>query len=348
MAEERKEEELAQDLAEALRKSEKVVLTCHTNADGDALGSTLGLRKVLMNMGKKATVVTPDLAPTIYSWMPGFKTLMTYERQTEDCDKIIDEADLIIMMDFNCLKRIKSLGDKLESVEGKGRILIDHHTDPEVEADVFISYPAAAATCEITYRMLMLGGLDEYIDIEAASNFYSGVVTDTGGLSYNSSSPELYILVAKMLSKGIDKVYIHDKIFNNKSIRRLKLNGYAIEKKLHRVDKLPIAFMSLSREELESYNYQTGDTEGLVNIPLQAKDLIMSCLILERNDMNKMSFRSKGDFPVNEFSAKYFGGGGHHNAAGGTYIGTISQAVKEFKKDIIEFYEEWSSRASKK
>ncbi len=339
--------EVARAIANEIKSAQKVVLTCHTNADGDALGSTLGMKRIITNMGKHAEVITPDLAPTIYSWMPGFKTLHAYEREQADCDKMIDEADLIVMMDFNDLKRIKSLGEKICSVEGKRSVLIDHHLDPIFTADVMYSRPQASATCEIAFRALLATELKDYVDETAATLFYTGIVTDTGGLSYNSSSPELYELVAEILRYGIDKVKIHDKIFNNKSVRRLKLNGFAIEKKLHRIEKLPVSIMVLTDFDLQKYNYKTGDTEGLVNVPLQVKDIMVSCLIMERPDCIKISLRSKGDFPVNEFSARYFGGGGHLNAAGGSYDGTIEEATEIYRKNIVTFYHEWAERQSK-
>ncbi len=339
-------EEKVKAFADIVKRSERVVLTCHVNADGDALGSTLGFRRVLMNMGKTADVITPDLAPTSYAFMPGYKTLRAYERQVEECDALIDRADLIVMMDYNDLGRIKTLGEKIGSCNVT-KILVDHHLEPQVSAEVMVSEPEASATCQIIYKLLLDAGFGEYVDVEATSNFYAGIITDTGGLSYNSSSPELYEMVADMLRKGIDKSFIHDKIFNNKTIRRLKLQGYALHKKLHRIEGTPITVMALSAQELEQFSYNTGDTEGFVNIPLQVKDVIVSCFIMERPDGIKISLRSKGEFPVNEYSGKYFGGGGHLNAAGGTYHGTLADAVAVFREPIVEFYYRWLKRTAK-
>lgn len=334
-------DDMAGSFAEIVGRSQKIVLTCHVNADGDALGSTLGFRKTLINMGKEATVVTPDLAPTSYAWMKGYKTLVCYERQQEEADALIDSADLIVMMDYNDLGRVRKLGEKLKTLIGKPTLLIDHHLAPAVRADVMISRPAASATCQILFKMLVAAGLSEHIDTEAATNMYTGVVTDTGGLSYNSDDPELYELVAAMLRMGVDKTRVHEKIFNNKSVKQLKLQGFALNRRFHRVERLPIAVMSLSAGELEQYNYTTGDTEGLVNIPLQVRDISISCLIMERPDGIKISLRSKGDFPVNEYAARYFGGGGHLNAAGGSFDGSIEDAVEAYRRTIVDFYTHW-------
>lgn len=339
-------DEMAGDFARIVNGSQKIVLTCHTNADGDALGSTLGFRQALINMGKQATVITPDLAPTTYAWVKGFKTLRCYDRQTEECDAILDEADLIVMMDFNDLSRVKLLGEKISALQTP-RLLIDHHLDPNVSADVSISRPHASATCQIIFKLLLAAGMGEYLDMDALTNFYSGIVTDTGGLSYNSSDPEIYYLVAELMARGVDKTFVHDKIFNNKTVKILKLEGYALGRKFHRIEKLPLAVMALSKSELDYYNYNTGDTEGFVNIPLQVRDIICSCLILERPDCVKMSFRSKGDFPVNEYAAKYFGGGGHLNAAGGSFHGPVEDALRLYTETIADFYKRWMKRTAK-
>lgn len=337
---------VVQAFANAVKDSNKVVLTCHTNADGDALGSTLGLREVLLNMGKEATVITPDLAPTSYSWIRGFKTLKCYERMTEECDALLDAADLIICMDFNDVTRTKVMSDKLSSLSTK-RVLIDHHLDPIITADVFISHPEASSTCQMAYALVLKAGLADYLNENAIANFYTGIVTDTGALSYNSSDPELYELVADMLRRGLDKNAIHEKIFQNKFMRQLKLQGFALGRRFHRVERYPIALIALSAEELERHNYNTGDTEGFVNIPLQVRDIMVSCLILERPDCIKMSFRSKGEFPVNEYSAKYFGGGGHLNAAGGSFHGKLEDAIELYRTSIVDFYTRWMKRTAK-
>ena len=334
-------------LVSTIEATQNFVITCHVNADGDALGSTLALRKVLINMGKKATVITPDLAPTYFSWMPGFKTIKAYERETECCDAIIDEAQTIVVMDYNDLKRVKTLGDKLATCTGKKIVMLDHHIDPQLHADVSFSDPASPATCSLLFDVLREAGYASYIDADVATDIYTGILTDTGGLNYNSSDPSIYLQVADLLRLGIDKPYIHDRVFNNKTVRRLKLLGYTLSKKMQRIEHYPLAIMTLDIKELEKYNYNTGDTEGFVNYPLQVKDIIATAFIMERPDGVKISLRSKGDFPVNEFSAQYFGGGGHKNAAGGNYVGSLEDAIRIYKDNIVDFYAKWLKQNAK-
>lgn len=332
--------EVIEHFRQVIESNSRFVLTCHTNPDGDALGSTLGLRQVLLNMGKEAQVITPDLAPTFYSWINGYKTIKAYERELEACDVIIDNADVIIMMDYNSLDRVKSMAEKIKSVN-KTKILIDHHIDPSIDVDVFFSNPEEPATCSYVYQILKEAGYEKYISLDAATNFYAGIMTDTGGLSYNSSNPMIYYIVAQLLEMGIDKMKVHEKIFNNKHMRQLKLLGFTLGCRMRRIAKKPLTIMALSAADLDRFNYNTGDSEGFVNYPLQARDVVANVLILERPDCIKLSIRSKGEFPVNEFAARYFGGGGHLNAAGGTYHGALEDAVKIYENNIVRFYEEW-------
>lgn len=327
-------------LKNVILQNQTFVLIPHINPDGDALGSTLGLSRILNNLGKTSTVIAPDNAPSFYSWIPGIKQLMVYERQQAECDAIIDNSQVIFYLDFNCLQRLKTLGEKLISHKAV-KVMIDHHLYPEIETDLMFSDPSAPATCELVFNIMQEAGFNEQIDTQAATCFYSGIITDTGGLSYNSSKPETYITVAALLSKGIDKTFIHEKIFNNRTFKRLQLLGYCLNRKMQRIEKLPITIMALSDAELIKFRYNTGDTEGFVNFPLSIKDISVSALIIERPDKIKMSFRSKGEFPVNEFSAKYFGGGGHKNAAGGTFIGKLDDAVEHYRKNITDFYLKW-------
>lgn len=329
-----------------LNDCKSFVLTCHTNPDGDALGSTLALRQVLINMGKEATVITPDLAPTYFSWMPGIKSLMTYERQQEECDKVIDAADVVLVMDYNDFKRVRSLGDKLLASDKK-YVMIDHHTDPVAKTDVMFSVPSAAATCELVYYLLRQASLWQYVDIDVATDLYTGIMTDTGGLSYNSNDPDIYLVMAELLRCGINKPEIHDNLFNSKTMRRMHLTGYALGKKLRRIEKYPIAIITLDKNELLKYHYVTGDTEGLVNMALQIKDVLVSAFIMERPDGVKISLRSKQDFPVNEFLAEHFAGGGHLNAAGANFVGPIDEAVNRFTENIVPFYAKWLKKSAK-
>ena len=326
-------------LERAINEHSKFILTCHVNADGDALGSTLGLKAVLARLGKKCSVIVPDLPPTTLLWIPGAKSAHAYEREITVCDQLIEEADCIFMMDYNAHSRTGKLGEKLSSLDkgSKYWVMVDHHLDPVEKCDVMISNPEASATCEIIYDCLRNSIYKDQIDVTSASCFYTGIMTDTGGLSYNSSDPDLYLLVADLLRMGIDKSEIHDKIFNNKSVRRLRLLATSL-KKMEVIPGTNVSLIPLSKPVLDKHRYMTGDTEGFVNIPLQAKNLVCSMLLMERPDGIKVSLRSKGDFSVSEFASKYYGGGGHFNASGATMKMAFEEAVEVLKRDMKEYY----------
>ncbi len=326
-------------LERVINEHNSFVLTCHVNADGDALGSTLGLQQVLINMGKKCSVIVPDLPPTNLAWIPGFKQTHAYEREVDICNTIIEESDCIFIMDYNSHSRTKLLGEKLASLDKSTKcwVMIDHHLDPVEQCEVMISDPEASATCEVIFNCLNNSSIKQYIDVKAASCFYTGIMTDTGGLSYNSSNPDLYILVADLLRYGIDKESIHDKIFNNKSVRRLKLLAASL-KKLIVIEDTNVAYIGLSKKLLDQYHYMTGDTEGFVNVPLQAKNVQCSILLMDRPDGVKVSLRSKGDFSVSEFAQKYYGGGGHFNASGATLHMSFEEAEAKVIQDMKEYY----------
>ncbi|MDO4462745.1 MAG: DHH family phosphoesterase [Bacteroidia bacterium] len=326
-------------LEKAINEHNTIILTCHVNADGDALGSTLGLQQVLVNMGKKCSVIVPDLPPTNLSWIQGFKTAHAYEREIEACDSLIEEADCIFIMDYNAFSRAKLLGEKLASIDKASKcwVMVDHHLDPVEDCDVKISDPTASATCEVIFNCLFNSALKEYIDVKAASCFYTGIITDTGGLSYNSSNPDLYLLVAELLRFGIDKESIHDKIFNNKSVRRLKLLAASL-KRMIVIGDTNVAYIGLPKNLLDKYHYMTGDTEGFVNVPLQAKNVQCSILLMDRPDGVKASLRSKGNFSVSDFAQKYYGGGGHFNASGATLNMPFEEAEARIIADMQEYF----------
>lgn len=331
-------------LQDAVDNHDNFIITCHVNADGDALGSSLALMRALEKLHKEATVITPDLPPSFYSWMPGMKKVRTYDRDVEHCNELIEEASVVFVLDYNDFKRAKALGERLMAKKWDKVILIDHHTQPVLEADIAFSHPEQPATCSLLYNVMIGLGWGHLVDSTVASCLYTGICTDTGGLSYNSSDPEIYITIADLLKRGIDKTAIHEHIFNNKTMKRLKMLGYCLGKKMHRIEKYPLAIMVMSSKELEHYNYNTGDTEGFVNFPLQVRDVVATAFIMERPDGIKISMRSKGEFPVNEFAAKVFNGGGHKNAAGANYEGPLDEAIEIYTNEIVKFYEEFTHR----
>lgn len=309
--------------------AKRIVLTCHVAPDGDALGSTLAFCQVLKAMGKNAIVVSPDRPPRSLAFLPGINDLVAASCNTYQARGLMRNADLIICLDFNALKRLDLLSGPVTSAKAP-KVLIDHHLDPENFAAVTFSFPSMAATCQLLFHILDAEGWLRYLDRDGASCLYTGLMTDTGNFSYNSSNPDLYLIIASLLEKGIDKDDLYTKACNTFSESCLRLNGYALCEKMQVFAEHKAALIVLTREDLERFGYIKGDTEGLVNKPLAIPGVEYSVFIREDESMIKVSMRSKGNFPVNKLCEQYFNGGGHRNAAGGEMTLPLTDVVDIF------------------
>jgi len=317
--------------------AQRVVIVPHNNPDGDALGAALALCNVLKNMQKEAVVVSPNAFPDFLMWMHGADQVVVFERNRKKAKLLVEDADLALLVDFNALSRMKNMQNIFNGVDTP-RIMIDHHPYPEAEtAQIQISVPEASSTCELLYNVLDAAGFSRYITKEAAECIYSGIMTDTGSLNYNSGRPETYLTVAELLRMGIDKDRIHHMIFHNNSFDRMRLLGHALGEKMVLIPELKAAYIYLSSEDLQKFNFKPGDTEGFVNQALWIEGVDVSALFTEKDDMIKISFRSRGDFPVNKFSEKYFNGGGHLNAAGGESRLPLNETLKRFQAKLTAF-----------
>ena len=321
-------EEQTKKLKQLIADAKNIVITCHMSPDGDAVGSSLGLMHVLRTMGKYTSVVTPDMVPVSLNFLPGVKSIVVYTRQELLAKQLVKEADLIICLDFNALYRI----DRFAPVIGQAKatkVMIDHHLDPENFTDLCISYPHMSSTCELLYNAIVLTGMKRFLNYNSATCIYTGMMTDTGNFTYNSNNSDLYIIIAELLKYGIDKDYIYNTAMNTFSADRLRLMGYAMSEKMEVFPEVGGAIIELTREELYRFNYQKSDTESLVNKPLSIPGIYWSIFLREDADYIKVSARSTGDFAVNGYCEQYFSGGGHKNAAGGEFIGTIEDARKQ-------------------
>lgn len=333
-------------LRSIIDKHSRFVIIPHVNPDGDAMGSTLGLASVLRKFGKRAVVVSPNNYPAYLWWMDGINEVLDFESQPAECISEIEAAEVLIFLDFNAPTRLKAMYPHVADSKAV-RVMIDHHPNPQESVDVLFSDTTMSSTCEYVFLVLQGCGLSEYLTKESAESLYTGIITDTGGLSYNSSRPETYYVVADLLKYGLDKAKVHEYVFNSQSFDRMQMLGYSLSQKMKPLPLQGAAYIVLSAEEQQHFNCKNGDTEGFVNYPLSIENVHISALILEKEDLIKMSFRSRGDFPVNEFSALWFGGGGHKNAAGGEFYGTLQDAVDWFETKLAEFFREWTKNNSK-
>ena len=317
-------------------RADKIVIVSHVGPDGDAIGSSLGLWHFFSSQGKTANVIVPNAFPDFLKWMPGSKDVLLYDRYKEFADKLIAEADVICCLDFNAIHRIDAMGDAVLASPAR-KILIDHHLHPEDFCKIIISHPEISSTSELVFRLICRMGYFSDISREGAECIYTGMMTDTGSFTYNSNKPEIYTIVSELIKKGIDKDLIYRKVNQVYSECRLRMMGYVLYKKMRVYPEQQAALITLSKEELNRFQYQTGDTEGFVNLPLSIENVSFSVFIREDSDYIKVSLRSVGDFPCNQFASTYFNGGGHKNASGGEFYGSLSEAVAVFEKGLQEF-----------
>lgn len=322
-----------------IEQNDKFVIVCHTAPDGDAIGSSLALYHMLTEMGKQATVVVPDALPHNLGFLSGIKKAVNYYNTPDKAKAYIAEAEVIVCLDFNEAKRLgKLMSEDVVAATAK-KIMIDHHLNPQMGlCDVTISHPEMAATCELMFQLFYQLGWIPQMTLASAEAIYTGMVTDTGNFSYNSNRHSLYIMVAELLHKGVNKDAIYDKIFKNDSENKIRLNGYAVSRKMTVYKRHQAAMIALTQRELNRHHYRKGDTEGLVNAPLGIAGITYSVFFREETEFIKVSLRSKGDFPVNKMAAEHFNGGGHLNASGGEFYGTLEEAMELFEK-ILPAYD---------
>ena len=316
---------------------QRVAITCHKSPDGDALGSTLALCHVLRRLGKDAVVVTPDMAPKSLEFIPGVRDIIVFTKHEQRARRALSDAQVIFCLDFNSLHRIDRLGEVIEPLNTR-RVLIDHHLNPENMFDLSISFPEVSSTCELIFRVLMQLGLLRLMDRQAASCLYVGLLTDTGGFAYSCDNPEFYEILASIMRRRIDRIGLYNKAMNTFSADSLRLQGFAINEKMQLFPEQGVALITLDKQELERFNYNRGDTETLVNKPLAIPGIYWSVFMREDADRIKVSCRSQGDFSVSDICARYFNGGGHENAAGGEFSGTIDEAVQVFHQVLADLF----------
>ncbi len=317
----------AELLGQLIEGAQNIVLTCHVSPDGDAIGSTLGLSSVLKAIGKNTVVITPDAPPRQLSFLPGIADIQIASYHQGRVANIVRNADLIFCLDFNDYQRLDKFAQHIAGSTAP-KVLMDHHLDPKVDADVVVSHPELSSTSSIVYRVINELGLTDLLDTDAASCIFTGMMTDTGNFSYNSTDPNLYPIVGDLVGRGVDKDDIYTRVYNTTSEKQVRLHGYALYKRLEIFPEHKTALITLSQKELEEFEYEKGYTEGLVNVPLSIPGVV--CSVFMRQDQPeyvKISTRSKGDFAVNVACERYFGGGGHLNAAGGEWNGSLDEAV---------------------
>lgn len=328
-------------LLEQLLSAKHIVITSHQNPDGDAVGSALGLYHILTAMGKTCTPLLPDKNPPFLNWMPGLEHLVFFDTQKPEAENILQQADLIFCLDYNAPERTgKEMGEALKKAKGF-KVMIDHHPEPHAFCQVTINYPQDCSTCQLVYRTILTLDLQQHVNAAAATALYTGIMTDTGSFRYPSTTAATHHIVARLIDAGANNGQIHINTFDTNTESRLRLMGYVLSQKLVILPEYGTAYMSLTEQELTQFNYQKGDTEGFVNYGLSLEGIKLAAIFMEKDGLVKISFRSKGNVPVNEFMASNFSGGGHKNAAGGRSIDSLDVTIKRFLSLIPGFMQQY-------
>jgi len=320
-----------QDAFPLLQTPKKIFITTHHKPDGDAIGSMLGLYHYLVKKGHMVTPVSPGEIPDFLEWMPGADQMLNYEDSPEASLTALTTCDLIFCVDFNDFSRTKHLTEAL-ALATQPKILIDHHLLPAAVWDYGMSIPEKSSTCEMVYDFICMCGDKAKLDLNMAECLYTGVMTDTGSFKFPVTSASVHSMVADLKHLGMDHTRIHELIYDSWSETRMRFLGYVLIEKMEVFPRYHSALISLSRKDMNLFNAQSGDTEGLVNYPLSIGSIKFATLITERTDEVKLSFRSKGSFDVSSLARKFFEGGGHFNASGGRSKRTFADTITYFKE----------------
>ena len=326
-------------LRSLIEEAETVVLCCHQNADGDAMGAMLGWASVLQTLGKEPLMVVPDQYPDYLQWLPNTEKIVRYDKRRDYVDTVLKIADLVFCLDFNTPSRTDAMADALCASPAK-KVLMDHHPGPDVDTVLCISHPEMSSTCELVFRVVWQMGLFDRLEKHFAVPIYCGMMTDTGGFTYNSNNPELFFIISQLLTKRINKDKIYRNVYHNYSEHRLRMVGHVLCNKLVVDGERHAAYYTLTRQDLKQFHFVKGDAEGLVDMPLQIKGLKLSISLREdseRDNVVWVSLRSVDNFPCNQVAEQFFNGGGHLNASGGRINGTMDDAVDAVKRALAAF-----------
>lgn len=325
-----------QDLKGRLTNGTKVVISTHKGPDGDAIGSSTALKEILIQLGCDVTIVVPDGFPDFIKWMKGATEIKQYDRAADRILHEIEAATVIFSLDYNDLKRVGEIGVAIEK-SNAFKVLIDHHEEPQYVADVNCSVVTSCSTAQLIYEFAEEMDWLEYINQDVAASIYCGILTDTGSFRFPSVDAKTHEIAAALIKGGLKHHLVHEALFDGNTRDKLALNGYAVSEKLEVLPNGKVAVIGLSSEELIQFNAKKGDTEGLVNKALSIKGIQMAAFFRQQDGIVKISFRSKGDYFVNELARDNFSGGGHKYAAGGMSVKDVPEAINDFKQ-IVDAY----------
>ena len=317
---------------EALQSAKSVVITNHTNPDGDAMGSALALQKILVGLGKEAHVIVPNPYPEFLHWLAGNDTVMVYSNGKKAANALIEKADMIFHLDYNAYGRSGDMEETLRAASAQ-KVMIDHHRQPESWPDFMYSDTDMCSTSQMIYELADMYNWTGHLDKGAAECLYTGIVTDTGSFKFASTTARTHEVAAALIGLGVSSQEVQGKLFDSQPAARLKLLGIMLEQMEIDNDGERV-LLYLSQDQCVNNGYIKGITEGFVNYGLSIGTAQMSVFLREENGVVKCSLRSKGDLDVNVIARAHFNGGGHKNAAGGRLEGNLQEAIAHVKSSL--------------
>ncbi|HAX93795.1 MAG TPA: DHH family phosphoesterase [Bacteroidales bacterium] len=323
------------EFSELLESSDNILLISHINPDGDAIGSQLALYRYLSGKGMKVEMMCPNNLQEFLKWMDGSDKINVFIRKRKRCRQLIENAGLIVMLDFNLPNRLGEAESFVVSSRAK-KVIIDHHLEPVDFADLLISDPSKCSTAELVHEIVTIMNGEPFRDHSYSESVYVGIITDTGNFEHGAYTGNTMRVVADLLDTGIDREDVLNTVYNNFSAERMKLMGFSLYQRMTVLEEYRTAYIYLTKKDLADFNHVKGDTEGFVNLPLSIRGIVFSVFFMEKDNFVKISFRSKGNFPSNDFAFRYFSGGGHLNASGGEYYDTLENTIAYFLKVLRE------------
>ena len=326
-----------------LNEGRNITIISHFNPDGDAVGSSTGLKGFISSMGKTANIILPSHIPSYLKFLDPENAICYYKNNPGKAQRIISESDLLICLDFNNLKRTEWMAEDIASSSAK-KILIDHHLSPETEYfDLIFSDISVSSTCELLYWIILqtpsIKNDIQKLSRETIESLATGLITDTNNFN-NSTSSKTFLMASQIMDAGIDLVEINDIVFKNFSENRMRLMGHLLLDSMKFVHNGYASYIILTLEDKEKYNFKDGDSEGFVNLPLSISGLEISAFFSECDGYVRVSMRSKGEQSVNDFCRQYFNGGGHKKASGGRLYIPIEEVPEYYTKSLEQFLQQ--------
>jgi phosphoesterase RecJ-like protein len=328
---------VAENIYQAISNAHAIVITAHKSPDGDSIGSSMALFHLLQKWNKNVSVVHPDPAPEFLHWVPNQEVIVDFENQSEKATELLQTADLIFCLDYNEPSRVGKYMQEVLVQSNAVKVMIDHHLHPADFCDFTLSEISACSTCELLFQWLKAIQRENDINETIGKCLYLGIMTDTGSFRFPSVSSGTHEIAAFLIEKGVKHFEIHEAVFDTNTIDRIRLKGYALSEKLVLIPGIPVAYASLSEEELHRFNYQKGDTEGLVNQILGIQGIKMAVFFAEKDGKVKISFRSKGEYVVNQLANDHFEGGGHAYASGGISAEPLDNTIDKFVTNVKNY-----------